>query len=197
MQFDLMRHGYIISNQKALHFVTFTIVGWVSLFSSQKYCDEIISSLRYYIKHQGLKVHAYVIMTNHVHAILSASIPKNDLSSIIGRFKSFTSKRLLDLIMNDCDHRRVWMLPVFSGEGAKHVRNKYYQIWIQNNHPIELSNPKILKQRLEYLHQNPVNKGIVEHDWHYLYSSARQYAGLPGKIELNMLDVEFGFDYLP
>jgi REP-associated tyrosine transposase len=189
-----MSGGYIISNQREQHFVTLTIVGWVGLFNQRKYCEVLIGSIRFYMKNQGLKVHAYVIMSNHLHAIISASEAKNDLSSIIGRLKSYTSKQFFRKIEKSNDHRKEWMMDIFDAAGKKNSRNTGFQIWIQNNHPVELSNRKILKRVLDYIHENPVKKGIVEFPWHYMYSSARQYAGLPGILNLDLLDVSIEFD---
>ena len=53
--------------------------------------------------------------------------------------------------------------------------NKDIQFWQQNNHPIELSTPFMLKQKLDYLHENPVRTGIVYEPQDYVYSSAVDY----------------------
>ncbi len=78
------------------------------------------------------------------------------------------------------------MLWIFKKAGERNSNNKNYQFWRQDNHPIELSTNKIMEQRLNYLHNNPVEAGIVEEPEHYLYSSARDYAGQKG-----LLNVEF------
>lgn len=92
-----MAGGFKIYNQKEMHFVTFQIVDWIDLFTRQLYRDELITNFRFYHNTQGLRVHAYVIMSIYIHAILSATQPKIDLSCAIGRFKSYTSKRLVNL----------------------------------------------------------------------------------------------------
>ena len=57
-----------------------------------------------------------------------------------------------------------------------------YQFWQQHNHPIELNTNEVIDQRLNYIHQNPVEAGIVLSAEDYLYSSAINYAGLPEKL---------------
>ena len=84
----MSKGGYKIDNQFEQHFLTFQVVYWVDIFTRQIYKDVLLDSLRFYQKEQGLKVNAYVIMSNHAHFILSASQPKHDLSSLIGRIKS-------------------------------------------------------------------------------------------------------------
>ena len=58
----------------------------------------------------------------------------------------------------------------------------------QHNNPIELSNQKMAWQKLEYIHQNPVNAGFVEKPEDYLYSSTRSYYGMKGLIDIILLD---------
>jgi len=94
-----MRTGWHISNQLALHFVTFTVVNWVDVFTKYEYAEILLENFRFYRENQGLQIHGYVIMTNHVHAILSATQPQHDLSSLINRFKTFTSKTIIEAII--------------------------------------------------------------------------------------------------
>lgn len=64
--------GYTIRNQYALHFLTFTIVGWVDVFTRKETKQIIIDSLKYCIENKGLILYGYVIMTNHLHLIARA-----------------------------------------------------------------------------------------------------------------------------
>jgi hypothetical protein len=72
--------------------------------------------------------------------------------------------------------------------GGENSQNKAFQLWQQGNHPIELYDLKILHQKLDYIHDNPVVAGIVEKPEDYLYSSARDYCGLPGLIDIILVD---------
>jgi len=72
--------------------------------------------------------------------------------------------------------------------GKNNSQNSEFQLWQQDNHPIELFDQKILRQKLDYIHNNPVEAGIVEHPEEYLYSSARDYYGLPGLLEIMLVD---------
>ena len=67
-----MGRKYAIRDQEALHFVTFTVVNWIDLFVRDAYKEIIVDSLKYCQHEKGLSIHAYCIMTSHVHAILSA-----------------------------------------------------------------------------------------------------------------------------
>ncbi len=76
---------------------------------------------------------------------------------------------------NDQESRREWMLNIFSFAGKNNNNNKDYQFWKQDYHPIELNTAEKLRQRIDYLHDNPVRAGILWEPWHYKYSSAIDY----------------------
>jgi hypothetical protein len=65
---------------------------------------------------------------------------------------------------------------------------KQYQFWQQNNHPIELNDSNLMSQKLNYIHDNPVVSGIVGSAEEYLYSSAIDYSGGKGKIEICFIE---------
>jgi REP element-mobilizing transposase RayT len=171
-----------------MHFVTFQVIDWVDVFTRQIYRDEIIDNFQFYRKQQGLQVHAYVIMSNHIHAILSATQGKIDLSTLINRFKSYTSRSIEKLLQEEPESRREWMIERFQLAASQHQRNAKFQFWTHDNHPIELDTIEKLRQRMDYVHDNPVKAGIVEKPKDYLYSSARNYHGLWSVMPIDPID---------
>lgn len=176
-----MSNAYRIANQKAAYFLTFQVVGWVDVFTRKIYRDIVIESLKYCQSNKGLYIYAYVIMSNHIHLIVSRE--NGDLSGFVRDFKSFTSRKIVDTIENEVESRREWMQVVFGYHG-KFKAGQTYQIWTHENHAIELHSPYFIKQRINYIHENPVRAGIVETAENYLCSSARNYAGLDSLIEV-------------
>jgi len=185
-----MSGGYQIRDQRAMHFVTFQVVSWVDIFTRKSYRDDFLDALRYYRDNQGLRIHAWVVMSNHVHMMLSATQPVNDLSSVIGRLKSFTAQLIYKTLNEEPESRRDWMIALFTKASDAHQRNSRYQIWTHDNHPIELNTNEKVADRLDYIHQNPVRAGIVGLSEDYLYSSARSYAGLTGLLKVDFVDVQ-------
>ena len=177
-----MSGGYKIDDQYGTYFLTFTIVNWVDLFTRQVYRDLFLDSLRYCQEKKGLIVYAWVIMSNHLHLVISTD--EGNLSGIIRDLKSFTSKSFIDAIKTENESRRNWLLKQFAFEASKHKRNKKFQIWTHHNHPIELISNKFIDQKINYIHENPVKAGIVDNAEDYKYSSARNYAGEKGLIEV-------------
>ena len=69
----------------------------------------------------------------------------------------------------------------------KNGNNNDWQLWNQINQPIELYNSEIFYQKLNYIHHNPVEAGFVEKEEDWIYSSARDFRGKNGLIELSYI----------
>jgi len=166
--------GYKIRNQAAIHFITFAVVEWVDVFTRKDYRDIVLESLKHCQTEKGLLLHCWCLMSNHLHLIISAK--NNNLSDILRDFKKFTSKRIIEAIKaNKQESRKDWMLKIFREEGMKNSRNKTYQFWRQDNQPQELYSPVFIFQKINYIHNNPVEAGIVDRPEHFIYSSAKDY----------------------
>ena len=178
-----MSEKYKIRDSQQLYFVSFATVNWIDVFTRWLYNDIFVDSLRYCQQHKGLEIYAWCLMTNHAHLIISSEA--DNLSSILRDLKRHTAKALLRAIEeNQQESRREWMLWMFERAGRRNAHNTKYQFWQQENHPIELNTNDLQRQRLRYLHQNPVVAGFVDVPEDFLYSSARNYAGRPGLVEV-------------
>ena len=156
------------------HFVTFTIIGWIDVFTREDYKEILLSSLKYCIDNKGLKLHAWVIMTNHVHLIISTKGAA--VSAMVRDIKKYTSKKIIAAINNNTrESRKSWMMNMFEYAGKTNNDNKYYQLWKQYYHPIVLNNHLRQQRALHYLHYNPVKAGLAWEPWHYKYSSGIDY----------------------
>ena len=126
-------------------------------------------------------------MSNHVHLIAAANY-KHNLSDILRDLKKITSKKIISNINhNPHESRRKWMLWIFQSASRFNSNNTHYQFWQQDNRPIELSSSEMLYQRVDYIHMNPVKEGLVFQPDYYRYSSAVDYAGGKGLLELEDL----------
>lgn len=170
--------------------MTFTVVNWIDMFIRNEYKDIVIDSIKYCQKKKGLEVYAWVIMTSHIHMIIG-TIGQNELEGIIRDLKSFTSKSIHDLLKDQNvigESRREWLLWMFKRAGIKNSNNKDYQFWQQNSHPVELNTNELMDQKLEYIHMNPVNSGFVSEPESWIYSSAGDYAGMKGMIDILFIE---------
>jgi REP element-mobilizing transposase RayT len=181
-----MSTGYQIEEQDGLYFVTFQIVRWIDIFTRQVYRDIVIESLRFCQQNKGLEIYAFVVMSNHLHLLIRSQEAK--LSDTIREFKSFTAKKILEVMQTEIESRREWMLNLFEFSAKQHKRNEKYQIWTHENHAEIIYSNKFIEQKVNYIHENPVRAGIVAQTEDYLYSSARNYAGLQGVLDIIPLD---------
>lgn len=166
--------GYKITDQGAMYFVSFAVVGWVDVFTRKEYRDIAVESLKHCQVEKGLVIYGWCIMSNHLHLIISAK--ENNISDVLGNFKKFTSKKLIDAILNNPgESRKEWMIKIFKEAGELNSRNTNYQFWQQDNQPKIIYSPQFAAQKLEYIHNNPFEAGIVEKAEEYIYSSARDY----------------------
>ncbi|MGC4094655.1 MAG: transposase [Polyangiaceae bacterium] len=154
-----MSEKYKVGEDAVPHFVTFTVVGWIDVFSRELYKIIFIESLQYCQQNKGMILHAWIIMTNHVHLVISSN--SNKLENIVRDMKKYTSKQILKAIQeNTVESRKEWILNIFSYAGHGNKNNKEYQFWKQDYHPVTLNTGQKLKQRLDYLHENPVRSGL-------------------------------------
>lgn len=182
-----MGYKYQIHDQSKAYFLTFTVVQWVDVFSRKAYKDIVIDSLKYCQKNKGLVIYAYVIMTNHLHLLVSSN--NENLSQTIADFKKFTSKAIIKVVREGNESRKDWMLNLFSSEAKKNSRNKYFQFWKQKSHPVQIYSNPFIKQKVKYIHNNPVKAGIVKKPEDYIYSSARNYADQEGILDVVLLSL--------
>lgn len=182
-----MSRKYKFYDSRKPYFISFAIVNWIDLFTRKDYVDIVTESLSYCIQKKGLIVNAWCVMSNHVHLIVRSE--QNSLSDIMRDLKKFTSFKLYSAVQeHPQESRKEWLLWMFERAGEANENNKNIQVWQQHNQPIELDTNKKIDQRLEYLHMNPVKAGYVIKPEDWVHSSARQYAGLEDRFELELIE---------
>jgi putative transposase len=166
---------YKFIDSKGVYFTTSTVAGWIDVFTRDIYRDILLDSIRYCQKNKGLKIHAWVLMPNHLHLICSFA-EGFDGGRVLRDMKSFTAMKLIDAIINNPQESRCqWMLDTFEKEGLHSSSNQRYMFWQHENHPFLLENTFLYDQKLNYLHENPVRAGFVSEAGHWKYSSAPDY----------------------
>lgn len=182
-----MSHKYKFRDNTKLHFITFSVVYWLDVFIRNEYKEILLDSWRFCMHHKDLEVYAWCIMTSHVHMIIGSK--ENNMANIVRDMKSYTATSLKkEIASHPQESRKEWLLWMMQRAGQKHANSNDFQFWQQGSHPIELSSNQMLRQRLEYLHNNPVEAGFVDEPTHYLYSSARDYAGQKGLLPITIIE---------
>lgn len=178
--------SYRVKDEEALYYLTFSTVEWIDVFTRKRYKDIVVDSLQYCQQEKGLELYSWVLMSNHMHLIAKAK-EGYKLSEILRDFKKFTAKQIIKAIQEETESRREWLLSVMLKAGKANSKIQTYQLWRNDNHPIELHSSEVINQKADYIHNNPVEEGIVEQAVDYLYSSAKNYVGETGLLELEVL----------
>lgn len=172
------------------YFVTLNIVDWVDVFIRPVYKQIIVHSLNHFTEHKGLTVYAWCLMTNHLHLVAGAregySFPE-----IEKEFKIFTTQKILEAMAVEPAKRRKWMLARFENFSNAFGILKKFQLWQTCTNPVHISLNKS-QQLIEFvghIHSNPVRDRIVGSAEDYLYSSAKDYAGMKGLVEITKLPI--------
>lgn len=172
-----------------LFFTTATVVAWTDIFTRSQYRDLLYESWDFARRIDRFKLHAYVIMTNHIHLIASGD-PEN-FRIYHGRMKQYISSQIHQRLADDFqESRRGWMHDRFTYAGLTSSSHKDFKFWKHSERDIfPLWTPKIMTQKLHYIHENPVKMGLVDRPEDWLYSSARQYLGGAPTFLVDALDI--------
>jgi len=177
-----MRSRYKIFCDEGVFFITSTIVDWIPVFCNKKYFEILIDAIEYSQKNKGLKVYAYVILDNHFHMIVSG----NRLTNIIRSIKSYTAKEIIKQLRKEKKHS---ILDQFKGNKLNHKKECTYQIWQEGYHPQAIISEDMLEQKVDYIHLNPVKRGLVLEAEQWKYSSAEYYeSGRQGVIKIDEIE---------
>jgi putative transposase len=182
-----MSEKYKIRDQSRQYFITFATAGWIDVFTRRDYKDIFLESVRYCQREKGLVVYAWCLMTNHVHMIIGRA-GEAGMEEIIRDLKKFTATQICKAIeSNPQESRREWMLDLFRKYGAETGKHHQYKFWQGEFHPIELNTNEMMDERMQYIHYNPVEAGIVYEPESYRYSSAIDY----GTMRKGLLEIEY------
>ena len=170
-----------------VYFVTDTVVDWVDVFTRPIYKNIILESLEYCQKNKGLIIYAWVLMSNHIHAIVGSSSQER-VSDIWRDFKKFTSKKIIETIQTEfSESRSEWMLNRFEYSGKNDKKIKNYRFWQEGNDAQGIYMNEYFEQKLNYIHENPVKAELVNRAEDYRYSSAIDYAGGSGLLKVEVV----------
>ena len=163
-----MRSRYKVNEPHASHFITSTIVQWLPVFTSAVYCDILIDSFKYCRTHKGLRIYGWVIMDNHFHAVVFA----RELTRVVAYLKKFSARRILEQLESDGNE---WLLKELAHFRATYKTGSEHQVWQEGFHPQAISDDAMMLQKLDYMHNNPVTRGLVASPEHWRYSSAHEW----------------------
>jgi len=156
-------------------FYTASIIKGKFLLNSDKHKLILIESLQYLVKENRVIIYGYVIMDNHIHIVWKPtklySLKHTQLS-----FMRFTAQRLKRELENNNS--------IYLNDFNVEAKDRKYQFWKRNPLCVDLLNEKIIEQKLNYIHQNPVKAQICNNPEDYRFSSARFYSELGDEFNI-------------
>jgi REP element-mobilizing transposase RayT len=150
------------------YYLTLTVQRWYYLFDRHNRWRILADSIRYCQENKGLELNGYVFMLNHIHLIATSA----DMAGFLRDFKRYTSAQF----KTNLETTEPNLLKLFiDAEGR-------YGFWMETNAPKKIENPAFYRQKLNYIHENPVRKGYVSRPEHWCWSSANPASPLLTKL---------------
>jgi len=170
------RTRYKIYEPTHPHFITCTVLHWIPIFTRVESVDILFDSLKYLQEHDNFKLHAYVILENHLHMVARS----DDIGASLRRFKQYSAKELLALLQRENVKTILDQLAFYK---KAHKNDREYQLWQEGFQPKLIQDDSMMRIKIEYIHNNPVKRGYVDDPNHWRYSSARDYEGEKGMVK--------------
>ena len=174
----MSRSRYVILEPDKPHFLTCTVVEWLPVFTRPDAVQILLDSWKYLRQHKSLQLFGYVILENHLHFVAQA--PR--LDKCLSSFKSYTAARLIELLEA---HKAERLLTRLRWAKKAHKNDREYQFWEEGSHAEMVFSEVVVREKLDYIHRNPVKRGYVDLPEHWRYSSARNYLGQPGLMDID------------
>lgn len=132
----------------SIHFITTVTEPRGNWFVTDEICREVLDVFEYYRKKFEIDCLGYVLMPDHLHALLYQTTDEPVVSKLMESFKRLTTKKLqaMGMVEGSLWRRRFDDVPVPGSDAAA--------------------------IKLKYMLANPIRRGLVEHDFEYKWSSA-------------------------
>jgi putative transposase len=175
----------------ACYFLTLNVVDKIDLFVRPAYKQVIADALNHFIAIKEVVVYSWCLMSSHLHLMITTAEGTGP-AHFERDFKKYTTPELAKTIEMEIDFRRDWMMQRFEDFSKSLRRIEKFNLWQNCSSPLHIdsSQPKLLLERIDHIHENPVRERIVELPEAYWFSSARDYAGLKGLVNVKVVQLQ-------
>jgi putative transposase len=170
------------------YFLTLNVVDKIDVFVRPVYKQVIADALNYFISTREVEVYAWCLMSSHLHLIVKTH--EGTGPAYFERdFKKYTTPEIAKAIEMEMDFRREWMMQRFEDFSKSLRKIEKFNLWQNCSSPLHIDCEPLglLMERIEHIHENPVRERIVDLPESYLYSSARDYAGIKGLVNVKVV----------
>ena len=156
----------VVYSKHYADFITITCLNWIPLLKEDRFKDIIIESLSFLSRSNRVSVYAFVIMSNHMHLIWQI-MGENERQDVQRDFLKFTGQQILKILRNEKSP--------LQDELLVNAKDRKFQVWERNSLSIPLWSDRVMSQKLDYIHNNPVKAQLCRCPEDYKYSSASFY----------------------
>jgi|AntRauTorckE6833_2_1112554.scaffolds.fasta_scaffold00420_12 REP element-mobilizing transposase RayT len=164
------RGRYKILDERYPYFITTTVVNRCPVFEQEEFAQIITEGLNFLVNEREVDIYAYIIMPDHIHVIAKGI----NLGKHFSSFKSYSARRIIDSIERNKMHD---LLNAFKEAKRKFKKDRTHQFWAEGFHPKQIFNTDVMRQKISYIHYNPVKVGLVTHPKIWKNSSFGDYEG--------------------
>jgi REP element-mobilizing transposase RayT len=155
------------------HYVTLVTYNRVPIFKSERACEIFVDVLGEVRQRFSYKLIGYVLMPDHVHAIIN--LRTANISQWLHKVRGNSARRILTWLREEGHLLSLKKLALIPPQKKKHT----HAVWQKDPSVIDLWSARFIRQKLNYLHLNPVRAGLCNHPADWKWSSYRAY--LPHK----------------
>lgn len=152
-----------------IHYVTSVTFNRVSVFRSERACEIFLKTLKETRERFPYKLIGYVIMPDHAHVIVNTL--DDSISEWLRRVRGYSARETLSWLRNENHLRSLAKLAL----SKQQKRNHTHAIWQKDPSVIDLWSEKFMRQKLNYVHMNPVRAGLCDHPAKWKWSSYHAY----------------------
>ncbi len=165
------RRGRSNLSDESFFFVTTTVVKFVHVFDDPGCCDLLVRNIKHYQQRYKFVILGYAIMPSHFHWIVEVEPKLGTISDVMRDIKKYSA---WDILQRLDQQGRADFLTIFKEE-AVHYRDQRQKLWMKRFDDEVIRNQGMFREKLKYIHENPVRAGLAERPEEYRYSSARNY----------------------
>lgn len=180
-----------IHEPNATYFLTSTISGFTKIFQHPEPAQILLDNLKFYKEKFSIKIHAYVIMPNHFHLLLTMG-KKGTVSQFMGQLKEYSAKEILKW----CEKgKRTDLLQIFRASAEKYKPKHQFQVWQERFDDLKIDDADTFLRKMEYIHHNPLQEhwSLASSPEKYAHSSACFYV----LGEKSGIDIGLSFKWSP
>src|SRR6266436_2334330 len=153
------------------HELTFSCYRRYPFLRAERTCVWLVEAIQEARAELGFSLWAYVFMPEHIHLVVMPSITGGRIRAILQAIKEPVGRKAISYLVEHAPH---W-LPRLTRRRGRRVERLFWQSG--GGYDRNITEPATLWQVVEYVHLNPVRRGLVARAEEWRWSSARWYAG--------------------